>query len=40
LPDERELLTLRDATEYITAPKAEHDPADWQVDDGNAAAGC
>jgi len=28
----RELLTLRDAAEYITAvPKAEHDAADWQV---------
>jgi hypothetical protein len=41
LPDGRELLTLRDAAEYITAPpKAEHDAADWQVDDGNAAAGC
>jgi hypothetical protein len=32
LPDERKLLTLRDAAEYITAmPKAEHDAADWQV---------
>ena len=32
LPDRRELLTLRDAAEYITAlPKAEHDAADWQV---------
>jgi hypothetical protein len=32
LPDGRELLTLRDAAEYITAlPKAEHDEADWQV---------
>ena len=32
LPDGRELLTLRDAAEYITAlPKAEHDAADWQV---------
>jgi hypothetical protein len=32
LPDGRELLTLRDAAEYITAlPKAEHDDADWQV---------
>jgi hypothetical protein len=32
LPDGRELLTLRDAAEYITAlPKAEHDTADWQV---------
>jgi hypothetical protein len=31
LPDGRELLTLRDAAEYITAlPKAEHDAADWQ----------
>jgi hypothetical protein len=31
-PDGRELLTLRDAAEYITAlPKAEHDAADWQV---------
>jgi hypothetical protein len=30
LPDERELLTLRD--DYITAlPKAEHDAADWRV---------
>ena len=30
--DGRELLTLRDAAEYITAlPKAEHDAADWQV---------
>jgi hypothetical protein len=28
LPDGRELLTLRDAAEYITAlPKAEHDAA-------------
>jgi hypothetical protein len=32
LPDGRELLTLRDAAEYINAlPKAEHDAADWQV---------
>ena len=32
LPDGRELLTLRDAAECITAlPKAEHDAADWQV---------
>ena len=32
LPDGRELLTLRDAAEYIAAlPKAEHDAADWQV---------
>ncbi|WP_426533653.1 hypothetical protein [Bradyrhizobium sp. McL0615] len=32
LPDDRELLTLRDAAEYITAlPKDEHDAADWQV---------
>ena len=32
LPDGRELLTLRDAAEYITAlPKAEHAEADWQV---------
>jgi hypothetical protein len=32
LPDGRELLTLRDAAEYITAlQKAEHDAADWQV---------
>ena len=32
LPDRRELLTLRDAAEYITAlPKAEHDAADWQL---------
>ena len=32
LPDGRELLTLRDAAEYITAlPKAEHDAADWQI---------
>jgi hypothetical protein len=32
LPDGRELLTLRDAAEYITAlPKAQHDAADWQV---------
>ena len=32
LPDGRELLTLREAAEYITAlPKAEHDAADWQV---------
>ena len=32
LPDGRELLTLRDAAQYITAlPKAEHDAADWQV---------
>ena len=32
LPDGRELLTPRDAAEYITAlPKAEHDSADWQV---------
>jgi len=32
LPDGRELLTLRDAAEYITAlPKDEHDTADWQV---------
>jgi hypothetical protein len=32
LPDGRELLTLRDAAEYITAlPKAEHDVAGWQV---------
>ena len=32
LPDGRELLTLRDAAEYITAlSKAEHDAADWQV---------
>ena len=32
LPDERKLLTLRNAAEYITAlPKAEHDAADWQV---------
>ena len=32
LPDGHELLTLRDAAEYITAlPKAEHDAADWQV---------
>jgi hypothetical protein len=32
LPDGRELLTLRDAAEYITAlPKAEHDAADWRV---------
>ena len=32
LPDGRELLTLHDAAEYITAlPKAEHDAADWQV---------
>jgi hypothetical protein len=32
VPDGRELLTLRDAAEYITAlPKAAHDAADWQV---------
>ena len=32
LPNGRELLTLRDAADYITAlPKAEHDAADWQV---------
>ena len=32
LPDERKLLALRNAAEYITAlPKAEHDAADWQV---------
>ena len=32
LPDGRELLTMRDAAEYIAAlPKAEHDAADWQV---------
>jgi hypothetical protein len=32
LPDGRELLTRRDAAEYITAlPNAEHDAADWQV---------
>jgi hypothetical protein len=32
VPAGRELLTLRDAAEYITAlPKAEHDVADWQV---------
>ena len=32
LSDGRELLTLRDAAEYITALlKAEHDAADWQV---------
>jgi len=32
LPDGRELLTLRDAAEYITAlSKTEHDAADWQV---------
>ena len=32
LPDGRELLTLRDAAEYIAAlPKAEHDAADWQL---------
>ena len=32
LPDGRELLTLRDAAQYITElPKAEHDAADWQV---------
>src|SRR6267142_765245 len=32
LPDGRELLTLRDAAEYISAlPKVEHDAADWQV---------
>ena len=32
LPDGHELLTLRDAAEYITAlPKPEHDAADWQV---------
>jgi hypothetical protein len=32
VPGGRELLTLRDAAEYITAlPKAEHDVADWQV---------
>ena len=32
LPDGRELLTLRDAAEYITSlPKAEHDAADGQV---------
>ena len=32
LPDGRELLTLRDAAEYITAlPKAEHGAADWRV---------
>ena len=32
VPDGRELLTLRDAAEYITAvPKAEHEAADWQV---------
>ena len=32
LPDGRELFTLRDAAQYITAlPKAEHDAADWQV---------
>ena len=32
LPDRRELLTLRDAAEYISAlPKAEHGAADWQV---------
>jgi hypothetical protein len=31
-PSSRELLTLRDAAEYITAlPKADHDAADWQV---------
>jgi hypothetical protein len=30
VPDGRELLTLRDAAEYITAlPKAEHDAADF-----------
>jgi hypothetical protein len=32
VPDGRELLTLRDAAEYITAlPKAEQHAADWQV---------
>ena len=32
LPDGRELLTLRDAAEYITAlPKAEHDAVEWQI---------
>ena len=32
MPGGRELLTLRDAADYITAlPKAEHDFADWQV---------
>jgi len=32
LPDGHELLTLRDAAEYITTlPTAEHDAADWQV---------
>jgi hypothetical protein len=32
LPDGHELLTLRDAAEYITTlPKPEHDAADWQV---------
>jgi hypothetical protein len=32
VPDGRELLTLRDAAEYITTlPKAERNVADWQV---------
>jgi hypothetical protein len=31
LPEGRKLLTLRHAAEYITAAKAEHDAADWQV---------
>jgi len=37
VPDGRELLTLRDAAEYITAlAKAEQDAADWQVAMENA----
>ena len=40
LPDRRELLTLHDAAEYITAlPKAEHAAADLASRDGNAALG-
>ena len=32
LPDGRQLLTLRDAAQYITElPKAEHAAADWQL---------
>jgi hypothetical protein len=32
LPDGRELVTLRDAGDYITKlPKAEHEAPEWQV---------
>jgi hypothetical protein len=40
LPRRLQLVTLRDAAEYITKlPKAEHDAPEWQVGHGSPALG-